>query len=100
MDAGAKCVVIKRGDKGAYARCGDFAGDVPAYAVEPKDTTGCGDAFCAGFISSILSSDADTQGAVKFACACGAINALHIGAASAPVNRADVSAFMAVHMKA
>ena len=86
LDLGAKNVVIKLGERGAYARCRDYIGYVPAFAVDPCDTTGSGDAFCAGLIHCLIDGKS-IQEALRFACACGAFNALYLGAATAPFSQ-------------
>ncbi len=92
-DAGAANVVIKLGERGAYARCRDYTGFVPAYVVNVKDTTGSGDAFCTGLIHGLLDGK-DTAAALDFACACGAFNALYIGAAASQLNAQSVTELM------
>jgi len=51
---------------------------VPAYAVEVVDTTGCGDAFSAGFIRG-LSLGRDLRGAAELGCAAAAQVAQGLG---------------------
>ena len=75
-NSGAGNVIIKLGSRGAYADIPGFCGYVNPFDISAIDTTGSGDAFCAGFIHSVLSSD-DTEQALKFASACGAYNSLH-----------------------
>jgi len=93
LDAGAKNVVIKMGERGAYVRSEDFAGYVPAFDIEAKDTTGSGDAFCAGLIHCLLDGSG-TEEALAFACACGAFNALYSGAANAPFSPETIRRFI------
>jgi sugar/nucleoside kinase (ribokinase family) len=50
---GAKACIIKNGRSGAYVWMDGEYHVVPAYAVAPKDTTSCGDSFCAGFITAL-----------------------------------------------
>ena len=52
---GVECVVATLGGDGSLVSCG--AGDVrlPAFDVPVVDTTGCGDAYAAGFIVGVLS---------------------------------------------
>jgi ribokinase len=50
LDAGAHCVVIKRGEDGASTRGGDTDVDVPAFAVHANLSVGAGDAFNVGFL--------------------------------------------------
>lgn len=49
-DAGAKTVVVTRGADGALIVAEGVEEEVPALDVDVVDTTGCGDAFSAGFL--------------------------------------------------
>jgi len=51
---GAGTVVVKLGEAGAYVDDGTWRGRVPAFSVDVVDTTGAGDAFCAGFLTGYL----------------------------------------------
>lgn len=93
IELGVSNVVIKLGERGAYARCRDYTGYVPAYAVNVKDTTGSGDAFCAGLIHGLLDSKSTAE-ALDIACACGAFNALYIGAAAREMGVKSLTDFM------
>ena len=54
LDRGATCCVFTLGGEGAYYAHRDGTRlHVPAYAIEVVDTTGCGDAFDAGFIAAL-----------------------------------------------
>lgn len=50
LAAGAACVAVTQGSKGALIVSKEEAIEVPAFPVEVVDTTGCGDAFSAGFV--------------------------------------------------
>ena len=50
---GAGCVAVTRGSEGALVVTADEAIAVPAFEVEVVDTTGCGDAFSAGFLRGL-----------------------------------------------
>jgi sugar/nucleoside kinase (ribokinase family) len=50
LDAGAGLLAITCGADGALIVSADGAQEVPAFAVDVVDTTGCGDAFSAGFV--------------------------------------------------
>jgi sugar/nucleoside kinase (ribokinase family) len=53
LGMGAGGCIIKNGRQGAFVWLNDEHCVAPAYAVTPKDTTSCGDAFCAGFIAAL-----------------------------------------------
>jgi len=66
--AGAGCVAVTQGARGALVVTADDEVEVPAYDVEVVDTTGCGDAFSAGFLRG-LSLGRDLRGAAELGCA-------------------------------
>ncbi len=53
LDAGVGCVAVTRGALGALVVTAQEALEVPAFAVPVVDTTGCGDAFSAGFLRGL-----------------------------------------------
>jgi sugar/nucleoside kinase (ribokinase family) len=53
LAAGAGLVAVTRGGDGALLVTAEGTETVPAFAVDVVDTTGCGDAFSAGFIRGI-----------------------------------------------
>ncbi len=54
LDAGVKIVAIKLGEKGCYLTDGQEQLLVEPFKVKAVDTTGAGDAFCAGFLYGII----------------------------------------------
>lgn len=50
IEHGIGCVAVTQGAKGALVVTAEETIEVPAYAVDVVDTTGCGDAFSAGFL--------------------------------------------------
>ena len=50
LELGAEIVAIKLGKRGCFVTDGKESHMIDAYKVEAVDTTGAGDAFCAGFI--------------------------------------------------
>jgi ribokinase len=54
LDLGAEIVVVKLGKRGCYVTDGKENYTIDAYKVETVDTTGAGDAFCAGFIYGLV----------------------------------------------
>jgi ribokinase len=67
-------LVVTLGELGARLR-GD---QIPAFAANPVDTTGAGDAFCAAFAVG-LAEGADDSEAVRWGCAAGAHMVEHEG---------------------
>jgi len=53
LDKGAGCVAVTRGAEGVLVVTADETIAVPAFDVEVVDTTGCGDAFSAGFLRGL-----------------------------------------------
>ncbi|MCW2842903.1 MAG: PfkB domain protein [Nocardioides sp.] len=76
--AGAGCVAVTQGAKGALVVTADETIEVPAHDIEVVDTTGCGDAFSAGFLRG-LSLGRDLRGAAELGCAAAAQVAQGLG---------------------
>jgi sugar/nucleoside kinase (ribokinase family) len=53
LDAGAGLLAVTCGEDGALVVHREGTQQVPAFAVDAVDTTGCGDAFSAGFVHAI-----------------------------------------------
>jgi sugar/nucleoside kinase (ribokinase family) len=67
LDKGARCCVFTLGGDGAYYAHSDGTRlKSPAYDIKVVDTTGCGDAFDAGFIAA-LHHEMDMETALRFA---------------------------------
>ena len=92
LDAGAGCVAVTQGSKGALVVTADETIEAPAYAVEVVDTTGCGDAFSAGFLRG-LSLGRDLQGAAELGCAVAAQVAQGLGTDAGDYDLESVVAF-------
>ncbi len=54
IQKGAGIVAVKLGDKGCYVTDGKESHLVEPYSSEVVDTTGAGDAFCAGFLYGLI----------------------------------------------
>jgi sugar/nucleoside kinase (ribokinase family) len=79
LSRGIGCVVMTRGADGASIFAADSEQvDVPAFPVEVVDTTGCGDAFVAGFIRG-LSLGRDRRGAALVGAATASLVATGLG---------------------
>jgi len=90
--AGAGCVAVTQGAEGAWVVTADETIEVPAYAVEVVDTTGCGDAFSAGFLRG-LSLGLDHRAAAELGCATAAQVAQGVGTDHGTYDLAGVLAF-------
>ena len=79
LDRGAQCCVFTLGAEGAFYAHRDGARmKMPAYPIEVVDTTGCGDAFDAGFITA-LHHKMDVETSLRFAQAAAALVATGLG---------------------
>ena len=56
-DIGAELVVVTLGGDGCYIRTSDAEVSIPSFAARVVDTTGAGDAFCAGFLYGLLNDE-------------------------------------------
>jgi len=89
LDAGASCCVFTLGGEGAfYAHADGTRLRMPAFDVQVVDTTGCGDAFDAGFITA-LHHGMDPEQGIRFAQACGALVATGLGSDAGIVSFED-----------
>ncbi|MFO7167455.1 MAG: carbohydrate kinase family protein [Chloroflexota bacterium] len=87
-------VAVKLGARGCAVIGAEGTLRLPAFAVDALDTTGCGDAFAAGFIHATLRG-AGREPAALLANALGALVATRPGAASALPSRTEMRAFLA-----
>jgi sugar/nucleoside kinase (ribokinase family) len=96
---GAKTAVIKLGKDGCYAKDSrtGAAFYAPTYlSVKPVDTTGAGDAFCAGFIAG-LARGLPLEGCAALANAVGTFCVTAMGASTGVKGLGEVEAFMAAN---
>jgi sugar/nucleoside kinase (ribokinase family) len=75
---GVGCVVATQGAEGALIVDEEGSEEVPAFEVEVVDTTGCGDAFSAGFLRG-LSLGRSRREAARLGCAAAAMVAQGLG---------------------
>jgi ribokinase len=54
LEKGVKVVAVKLGSRGCYVTDGRQSHNVEAFKVKVVDTTGAGDAFCAGFLYGLI----------------------------------------------
>jgi sugar/nucleoside kinase (ribokinase family) len=78
VQRGVGVVAVTRGAQGALVVDATSTTPVPAYAIAPVDTTGCGDAFSAGFIVGRCLGR-DLQASARLGCAAAALVAAGLG---------------------
>jgi sugar/nucleoside kinase (ribokinase family) len=95
FEMGVSHIIIKLGKDGCYLReSKSSAGKYfPAYKIKAVDTTGAGDAFCAGFLFG-LSRDYDLEECCKIGNAVGAHCVMHTGATAGIMIFEQIQAFM------
>jgi sugar/nucleoside kinase (ribokinase family) len=91
-ERGIGCVVATRGAEGAVIAGEDGIETVPAFEIDPVDTTGCGDAFSAGFLRG-LSLGRDRAEAAQLGCAAAALVAQGLGSDHGEFDLAEADAF-------
>ena len=82
LQKGRTRVVAKLGEKGAIALDGGRIVHVPAFRVQPVDTTGAGDSFNAGFLHLWLQG-APVGDCLRLGAACGALSTRALGGTAA-----------------
>lgn len=79
---GAQTIAIKLGDQGTFLAQGNQHIHIPTFAQTVIDTTGAGDAFCAGYIAALQSQKSVIE-AVRWGNAWGAVAISAVGATTA-----------------
>lgn len=93
--AGAGTVVRTEGSRGvSLHRAGAEPLHLPAFRIDPVDTTGAGDAFC-GALAAALAAGVPLEGALVRASAAGAITAQHLGATTEALSPAAIDRLVA-----
>jgi fructokinase len=103
LEMGPDLCVVTLGPEGSYFRVAEGGGDVPPFQVETVDATGCGDAFIAGLLCQLISSDnwrenltvARMREVLRYANAVGALTARTQGVIPALPTADQVAAFLA-----
>ncbi len=93
---GARMAVMTLGERGAVAKIGGRLLRSPGFVVEPRDTTGAGDAFRAGFLMGLLEG-ANAERTLEWAHAVAACNCMGFGAQGGLPDRAALETFLAAH---
>ncbi|GAA0235254.1 carbohydrate kinase family protein [Cryptosporangium japonicum] len=94
LEGGAGCVATTRGRKGALVVTREEVVEVPAFRIDVVDTTGCGDAFSAGFVLG-RAQGRSLADAARLGCAAAAQVAQGVGTDAGSYDLASVEAFAA-----
>ena len=89
LGTGCGTVVVTRGGAGVDVVSREGTRHIPAFDVDPIDTTGAGDAFC-GSLSARLAAGDDLYDAVRWAAAAGALATTVRGAVPAQPTAAAI----------
>ena len=92
LNRGAGCVAATCGADGAVIVDRETTVEVPAFAVDVVDTTGCGDAFSAGFLRALALGRGRREAAV-LGCAAAALVAQGLGSDHGEFDLAAADAF-------
>lgn len=96
-ERGVRATAITLGARGAtLSRAGSDPITLVAPAVDVVDTTGCGDAFSAGFLTGLAEGLADEE-ALRLGVAAGSCVATGLGSDAGLTNRSDLQAFLGQH---
>ena len=90
---GPETVVVTMGERGVYASAPGFDGLVPAFKVEPVDTTAAGDVFN-GALAVALAEKRPLPDALRFAQAAAAVSVTRTGAQPSAPTRAEIFGFL------
>jgi ribokinase len=91
---GVSQVIITLGARGAWVASTAFQGLVPAFPVQPVDTTAAGDVFN-GALAVAMSEQRPLEQAVRFACAAAALSVQKLGAQPSAPPRAEIERLLA-----
>jgi ribokinase len=95
LGLGPSSAVITLGAEGALAAGSWGWVRVPAFKIDPVDTTAAGDAFNAGLAVALGDGTQALDQATRYACACGALAATKLGAQPSLPTAAEVERLLA-----
>jgi ribokinase len=95
-ERGVVSVVITLGERGAFASSPEFVGLVPAFKVDPVDTTAAGDVFN-GALAVALAEKAPMKELLRFASAAAALSVTRPGAQPSAPSRSEIGAFLSAN---
>jgi ribokinase len=91
---GPELVVVTLGAHGVVLVGNEGRAHIPAFVVEPVDTTAAGDIFCGAFAVA-RAEGKDPEAAARFASAASAISVTRVGAQPSAPQRDEIEAFLA-----
>lgn len=94
LELGPRAVVVTLGAAGALVATAESIELVPAFKVEPVDTTAAGDTFN-GALAVALAEGKSLRDAVRFGSAAAAISVTRLGAQPSAPKRAEIEALLA-----
>lgn len=92
LDRGAGACVFKWGAKGSFFATRSERQRIPALKIDVVDTTGCGDSYCAGFVSGLIDGLAPLDACAR-GTAAAALVATGLGSDAGIVDLAHLEAF-------
>jgi sugar/nucleoside kinase (ribokinase family) len=96
LENGRTRTVAKLGKGGAATLDGGQLVRVPAFPIEPLDTTGAGDSFNAGFLHAWLRGASSLE-ALRLGAACGALSTRGLGGTARQADLPEAQAFVREH---
>ncbi len=93
LGRGVGCCVLTMGSEGSIVARGNDRIRVPAFAIDVVDTTGCGDAYTAGFITA-LSEKLDLESAALLGTATASLVASGLGSDAGVQDRGSTEQFL------
>jgi sugar/nucleoside kinase (ribokinase family) len=87
-------VIGKLGPRGSATLEKDALLELPAFAIQPIDTTGAGDSFDAGFLHAWL-REQPIRECLRWGSACGALSTRGLGGTPSQPDAAEVRALLA-----
>ncbi len=94
LDNGHTQTVVKRGQLGCASLDRGQLLEVPAFAVDPIDSTGAGDSFDAGFLHAWL-RDLSPHDCLRWGSACGSLSTRGTGGTTGQATASEVQALLA-----
>ncbi len=96
-ELGAQTAIITLGEAGSVVATAEDVVHIPAFPVEPLDTTAAGDTYC-GCLVVALAEGQSLADAVRFASAGGALCVQRMGAQPSIPWREEIEAFLQAHL--